>query len=168
MSQRSTTSESADRRLAGVFAAIALIAACGGGGDAPAPPDHSTRDRQDVDTDRALRDTDVPSNDTESGSDTDQAPRFTEPPPYSGPDAEPGGPPGNGGSPSANGGTTGGGRAGMPAGGRAGMATGGRGSSTPVPPTCNTAEGCQCGDDLCLACECAYGEGAAICDSACE
>jgi hypothetical protein len=162
-------------RVRVALAVFALLASCGGGGSGPDPADFRERDHEQVDTDRAPNATDSPPNDSVNGTDSDAAP-FTEPFPGSG----------NGGSsattggrpnpPSASGGrpnppNASGGRAGT-TGGRAGT-TGGRAATTggragTVPPTCNLAEGCLCGDDLCLACRCAYGEDDDICNNDCN
>jgi hypothetical protein len=163
-----------DSSRAGIALAVfALLASCGGGGSGRDPADFRERDHEQVDTDRASNATDSPPNDSVNGTDSDAAP-FTEPFPGTG----------NGGGPAATGGrpnppNASGGRISGTTGGRAATTggraatTGGRASTTggrtgTIPPTCNVADGCLCGDDLCLACECAYGEGAAICSSDCN
>jgi hypothetical protein len=176
MSRRSTTSERS------WLAALALVAACGGG-SAPAPPDLSERDRELVDTDRALYPADAPANDSQPGYDGDRAEVQSDPPPISG-GFEPPNAPATGGRGAATGGTTAsggrrasggsvsaggfGGRTGT--GGRTGA--GGRGSGgspdSPPPASCVPEMGCQCGNNLCAACECVYGESQGICASSCN
>jgi hypothetical protein len=167
--RRAVLSDSSRASVA--LAVFALLASCGGAGSGPDPADFRERDHEQLDTDRAANATDSPPNDSVNGTDSDAAP-FTEPFPGTG-----NGPAATGGRPNppnASGGRAGttGGRAGT-TGGRAGT-TGGRAGTTggtpgtPVPATCNPAEGCQCGDDLCLACECAYGQGADICMNDCN
>ena len=153
------------------LAVFTLVASCGGGGSGPDPADFRERDHEQLDTDRATNATDSPPNDSVNGTDSDAAP-FTDPFPGTG-----NGPAATGGRPNppnATGGRAGttGGRA-STTGGRAGT-TGGRAATTggrtgtPVPPTCNPAENCQCGDDLCLACQCAYPDNLSICDNDCN
>jgi hypothetical protein len=164
-------------RVRVALAVFALLASCGGGGSGRDPVDFRERDHEQVDTDRASNATDSPPNDSVNGTDSDAAP-FTEPFPGTGNGGAPAATGGGPNPPSAGGRVSSGGTRGM-TGGRAG-ATGGRAATTggragttggrtgTVPPTCNLAEGCQCGDDLCLACECAYGEGEDICDNDCN
>jgi hypothetical protein len=172
-------------RVRVALAVFALLASCGGGGSGPDPADFRERDHEQVDTDRAPNATDSPPNDSVNGTDSDAAP-FTEPFPGSGnggssatTGGRPNPPSASGGRPnppSASGGrpnppNASGGRA-ATTGGRAGT-TGGRAATTggragTVPPTCNLAEGCLCGDDLCLACRCAYGEDDDICNNDCN
>lgn len=152
--------------------ALVVLASCsvdgdGDGGGARAPADPSARDREQVDTDRAINETDQPSNDSEIGNDTDSAP-FADP--FVPPETGTGGRRPNTGPPTANGGSagmSGGGRAGT-TGGRASTATGGQ-SAGPVPPACTFAQGCECGDNDCLTCECLIEDpGSTICDSLCN
>jgi hypothetical protein len=171
--RRAVPSDSSRVRVA--LAVFALLASCGGGGSGPDPADFRERDHEQVDTDRAPNATDSPPNDSVNGTDSDAAP-FTEPFPGTGNGGNSATTGGRPNPPSASGGRlnppiASGGRA-ATTGGRAGT-TGGRAATTggrtgTVPPTCNPAEGCLCGDDLCLACECAYGPGEPICNNDCN